>query len=72
MEGYISRSKIKWEVVRPGLLNNKPLSENYRVETKLYKGINIGSISRADVADYMVKQAENPTELYNYVSLTNK
>ena len=72
MEEIISSSKLKWEIVRPGLLKDKALSERYRIETKLLNGINIGSINRADVADFLVKQAENPTELNNYVSLSNK
>ena len=72
MEEIISSSKLKWEIVRPGFLKDKPLTEKYRVETKLYKGINIGSINRSDVADFLVKQAENPTELNKYVSLSNK
>jgi putative NADH-flavin reductase len=72
MEEIISSSKIKWEIVRPGLLKDKPLTEKYRVENKLFKGINIGAINRTDVADYLVKQAENPTELNKYVSLSNK
>ncbi|MCB0514734.1 MAG: NAD(P)H-binding protein [Chitinophagales bacterium] len=72
MEEIISNSKLKWEIVRPGLLKDKPLTEKYRVETKLFDGINIGSINRTDVADFLVKQAENPTELNKYVSLSNK
>lgn len=72
MEEIITTSKIKWEIIRPGLLKDKPLTEKYRTENKLYKGINIGSINRSDVADFLVKQAETPTELYKYVSLSNK
>lgn len=72
MEEIIASSKIKWEIARPGLLKNKPLTEKYRTENQLFKGINIGSINRADVADFLVKQAENPTELYHYISLSNK
>ncbi len=72
MEELITNSKIKWEIVRPGLLKDKPLTEKYRVETKLNKGINIGSINRTDVADFLVKQAEKTTELNKYVSLSNK
>lgn len=71
MEEIITKSKMKWEIVRPGLLKDKPLTENYRIENKLFKGINIGSINRADVADFLIKQAENPTELFNYCSLSN-
>ncbi len=72
MEEVITTSKIKWEIVRPGLLKDEPLTEKYRAETQLYKGINISSINRSDVADFLVKQAENPTELYKYVSLSNQ
>ena len=72
MEEIITSSKMKWEIVRPGLLKDKPITENYRIESTLYKGINIGSINRSDVAGFLVKQAENPTELYKYVSLSNK
>lgn len=71
MEEIITTSKIKWEIVRPGLLKDKPLTEKYRIETKLFKGINIGSINRSDVADFLVKQAENQTEINKYVSLSN-
>jgi len=71
MEEIITSSSINWEIVRPGMLKDKPLTEKYRVETKLFKGINIGGINRADVADFLVKQAENPTEISKYVSLSN-
>lgn len=72
MEEIITSSKMKWEIVRPGLLKDKPLTGKYRVETRLFKSINIGSINRSDVADFLVKQAENPTELNKYVSLSGK
>jgi hypothetical protein len=71
MEEMIAASSIKWEFVRPGVLNDKPLSEKYRVETNYYKGMNIGSISRSDVADFLVKQAEKPTEIGKYPALSN-
>ena len=69
MEEIIAKSSMKWEIVRAGILKDNPLTEKYRAETTLFKGINIGNINRADVADYMVKQAENPTELNKYVKL---
>lgn len=72
MEQMIAASPLNWEFVRPGLLVNKPLSERYRAEVRYYKGMNIGSIARKDVADFMVKQAENPTFLKQYVALANK
>jgi putative NADH-flavin reductase len=72
MEEIIAGSKMKWEIVRPGLLKDDPLTEKYRVENKLFKGINIGSINRADVADFLVKQAENPNQINHYPALSNK
>ena len=71
MEDIITNSKLKWVIVRPGALKDKPLTQKYRIENKLFKGIDIGSINRSDVADYLVKEAENPIELYNYISLSN-
>ena len=71
MEEIISNSKMKWEIVRPGLLKDKPLTEKYRIETTLFNGIKIGGINRADVADFLVKQAENPTCIFKYASLSN-
>lgn len=71
MEEIISQTNLKWVIARPGLLKDKPLTGKYRVETTLFEGIKIGSINRADVADFLVKQAENPTQLYKYCSLSN-
>jgi len=72
MEDIVSKSKLNWMVVRPGRLLDKPLTEKYRIETKLFKGIKIGGINRSDVADYMVKQAENPTALKQYPAISEK
>lgn len=72
MEKIITSSDMNWEIVRPGMLKNKPLTEKYRIETKLYKGLKATSINRTDVADFMVKQAENPTLIKKYVSIFNK
>ena len=62
MEEMITHSDLNWTVVRPGRLLDKELTEKYRIENKLFKGINIGGINRADVADFLIKQAENQTE----------
>lgn len=72
MEQIIGQSNMRWMMVRPGLLKNAPLTEQYRVETKLFKGMNIGSIHRADVADFMVKQAEHPNYIHQYPALSNR
>jgi putative NADH-flavin reductase len=72
MEEIITHSDLNWTVVRPGRLLDKDLTEKYRVENKLFKGINIGEINRADVADFLIKQAENQTELKKYIGLSEK
>ncbi len=72
MEEIVSKSTLNWIIVRPGRLLDKPLTENYRIETELYKGIRIGGINRSDVADYLIKQAENPTELKKYAAISQK
>ena len=72
MEEIITNSDIKWTVVRPGRLFDKGLTEKYRIENKLFKGINISGINRADVADFLIKQAENQTELKKYVAIAEK
>jgi len=72
MEEIITESDLKWTVVRPGRLLDKELTEKYRVENKLFKGIKIGGINRADVADFLIKQAENQTELKKYIGISEK
>jgi putative NADH-flavin reductase len=72
MEEIITNSDLNWTVVRPGRLLDKELTEKYRIENKLFKGINIGGINRADVADFLIKQAEKQTELKKYVAISEK
>jgi len=72
MEEIITESALNWTVVRPGRLLDKELTEKYRVENKLFKGINIGGINRADVADFLIKQAENQTELKKYIGISER
>jgi putative NADH-flavin reductase len=72
MEEIITNSDLNWTVVRPGRLLDKELTEKYRIENKLFKGINIGGINRADVADFLIKQAEEQTELKKYIAISEK
>ena len=72
MEEMITHSDLNWTVVRPGRLLDKDLTEHYRTENKLFKGINIGGINRADVADFLIKQAENQTEFKKYIGISEK
>lgn len=70
MEEMIGQSDMDWTIVRPGLLLDNPLTENYKIENSLYKGIKMGKISRADVADFLVKQAEQQTEVKKFVTIS--
>ena len=69
METQISTNYPKWVVVRPGRLTDKPPTGNYRILDQLTKGMDIGAISRADVAHYLVEQAQHPSMLGHYMSL---
>ena len=72
MEEIITNSDMNWTVVRPGRLLDNELTEKYRIETTLFKGINISGINRADVADFLIKQAEKQTELKKYIAISEK
>ena len=72
MEEIITHTDLNWTVVRPGRLLDKELTEKYRVENKLFKGIKISGINRADVADFLIKQAEKQTELKKYIAISEK
>ncbi|MFH7015582.1 NAD(P)-dependent oxidoreductase [Flavobacterium sp. FlaQc-47] len=71
MEKLITKSALKWEIIRPGMLTNGNLTLSYKAINKLYKGMKVGKISRADVAHFLIIEAENPKMLYKYVALTN-
>lgn len=72
MEEIVSKSNLKWEIVRPGVLTDKPLTENYIIETELHDKMHVKSISRSDVADYLVKEAVAQKNLGKYVSQMGK
>jgi putative NADH-flavin reductase len=72
MEEILTNSGLNWTVVRPGRLFDKERTENFRIETKLFKGMKIGGINRSDVADFLIKQAENHTESRTYVAISEE
>lgn len=69
-ERLIASGYSRWEIVRPGRLTNGPMTGRYRVLDDLVEGMRVGAISRADVAHFMVAQAEHPAYLGKYVALT--
>jgi putative NADH-flavin reductase len=70
LEEIIAESPMNWEFVKPGMLTNGLLTSSYKVVSKLFKGVKINKISRADVADYLVKEAEHPRYLHHHIALT--
>ncbi len=69
LERVVTGGYPRWEIVRPGRLTNGPATGRYRVLVELTKGMKVGSISRADVAQFLVTQAESPTYLGKYPAL---
>jgi len=55
-EQVVRESGLDWVIVRPGVLTNGPRTGEYRVLTEL-KGVHGGKISRADVADFILREA---------------
>jgi putative NADH-flavin reductase len=70
MERLVAAGYPRWEIVRPGRLTNGRGTGRYRVLTDLVKGMRVGAIARADVAHFLVEQAEHPTYLGKYPALT--
>lgn len=58
-EQILKRNVARLIIVRPGALNNGPLKGRYRALVDL-QGVHGGSISRVDVADFMLAQAKSP------------
>ncbi|AGK58725.1 NAD-dependent epimerase/dehydratase [Hyphomicrobium denitrificans 1NES1] len=59
-EDIAMKSGLDWTIVRPGLLTNRPATGRYKIlnEAKDWCG---GFISRADVADFLVKHVDDAT-----------
>jgi putative NADH-flavin reductase len=57
-EWIVKRSGLDWTIVRPGLLTNRPATGCYRVITTP-RDWRFGAISRADVADFLVRQIDD-------------
>jgi putative NADH-flavin reductase len=59
MEREIENDALEWTIVRPPRLTNAPATHNYRTaDGELPKAGSV--ISRADVAEFMIREAERP------------
>ena len=57
------QSDLDWIIVRPAQLTDSPRTGTYKVGTSLKMGLN-SKISRADVADFLLKQLYEDTYLH--------
>jgi len=62
-EKTIRESDLEWVIVRPARLVNRPRTGQYQVDLRLSATFPYGRIGRGDVADFILKQLENPTFL---------
>ncbi len=68
-EQIVRQSGLDWTIVRPGFLTNGPKSGKYRVVKDL-TGLTSKKISRADVADFMIKEISDRRHVGDAVLLT--
>jgi putative NADH-flavin reductase len=70
MERIFKESGLDWTMVRPPQLTDKPFTGRYRVGEGRLPAFGF-KISRADVADYMIKAVENRLAFREIVGLCN-
>ena len=69
-EGHIKNSQSDWTIVRPGNFTDGPHTQSYRHGfTKPDASLKL-SVSRADVADFMVKQLTDDSYLHKAASVS--
>jgi uncharacterized protein YbjT (DUF2867 family) len=70
MEDVLRESPIEWTIVRPPRLSNGPRRRRYR--TALGRNLRRGlSISRADVADFMLHAVDDPKTIRQIIGLAD-
>lgn len=69
MEDAVIASQLNWVIVRPTILTKGPKRGTYRVGQNLRLGI-LPKISRADVADFMLKQLQDNTYIHQVPTIS--
>jgi len=64
-ERYIKDSSLDWIIVRPARLTNGPRTGKYRIGTEISERATSKTISRADVAEFMLQQLSDDTFLHS-------
>lgn len=70
MENVFRNSQLDWTMVRPPRLTDKPRTGKYRVQEEHLPSFGF-TISRADVADFMIKTVENPASVGKVMGVSN-
>jgi putative NADH-flavin reductase len=70
MESVIKSSGLDWTLVRPPELTDKPYTGKYRVRMEHLPNFGF-SISRADVADYMLKIVDDHATVGKIIGVSN-
>jgi putative NADH-flavin reductase len=70
MESLFQKSGLDWTLVRPPRLTNRPRRGRYRVREGHLPGFGF-TISRADVAAFMIETAENRAFIQKVVGISN-
>jgi putative NADH-flavin reductase len=70
MEDVFQQSGLDWTIVRPPQLTDGPYTGNYRVREGHLPRFGF-KITRADVADFMIKAAGNPSLIRKIVGISN-
>jgi putative NADH-flavin reductase len=70
MEEILKKSGLDWTIVRPPQLTDKPRTGAYRVREGHLPRFGF-TISRADVADYMIKAVEDRSSINKIVGVCN-
>lgn len=68
-EKLISQSNLEWQIVRAPVLTNGPVTKAYRWGEKLVSGNFAPTLSRADVAHFMLSQVIEPQYIRKAVCL---
>jgi len=70
MESIVQKSGLDWTIVRPPRLTDKPRTGKYRVDEGHLPRFGF-SISRADVADFMIRSAQDPASNRKIIGVSN-
>ncbi|MDN5287111.1 MAG: putative NADH-flavin reductase [Mucilaginibacter sp.] len=70
MENLFAKSKLKWEMIRPGILSDALPTGKYQLFPNLLKKMKIGKITKGDLADFMLKEVDEKKFLLKTPAIT--